>query len=219
MSASSEGLIKEYVHDLRQALGDDPRQPQFIETVHGRGYRFLGGVEEGQLARAAEAPTGQSTRPPTLAVLPFTNLTDEDRWARFCRGISDDLIIDLARYPDFMVIANGAPTEQPADSHDLCEIGRKSAAGYVVSGSVQASDNRVSRQCQNSWIRRPAITSGPTVTSESSARSLPYKATSSRRSRPPSAVFSGRIPPPGAAQAGAEAAGRPPGLRTLSLEP
>ncbi len=41
----SEGLIKEYIHDLRLALGDDPKQPRYIETVHGRGYRFLGGVE------------------------------------------------------------------------------------------------------------------------------------------------------------------------------
>ena len=41
----SEGLVKEYVHDLRVALGDDPKDPKFIETVHGRGYRYLGGVE------------------------------------------------------------------------------------------------------------------------------------------------------------------------------
>ena len=38
----SEGLVKEYVHDLRVALGDDPASPTFIETIRGRGYRFLG---------------------------------------------------------------------------------------------------------------------------------------------------------------------------------
>jgi DNA-binding winged helix-turn-helix (wHTH) protein len=41
----SEGLVKEYVHDLRTALGDDPRSPVFIETVRGHGYRFLGGIQ------------------------------------------------------------------------------------------------------------------------------------------------------------------------------
>jgi len=41
----SKGLVKDYVHDLRLALGDDPKRPAYIETVHGRGYRFLGGVE------------------------------------------------------------------------------------------------------------------------------------------------------------------------------
>jgi TolB-like protein/Tfp pilus assembly protein PilF len=139
----SEGLIKEYVHDLRQALGDDPRHPRFIETVHGRGYRFLGGVEESQTAVGATAPSKPRTRPPALAVLPFTNLTGEERWARFCRGLSDDLIIDLARYPDFMVIANGAVLAQPTDSPDICNIGRELAAGYVLNGSVQASCSRL----------------------------------------------------------------------------
>jgi TolB-like protein len=139
----SEGLIKEYVHDLRQALGDDPRQPRFIETVHGRGYRFLGGVEPSQPALAAGAPSTPRAHPPSLAVLPITNLTGEERWARFCRGLSDDLIIDLARYPDFMVIANGALPSQPADSLDVRHLGRALAAGYVLSGSVQASDDRM----------------------------------------------------------------------------
>jgi TolB-like protein/Tfp pilus assembly protein PilF len=139
----SEGLIKEYVHDLRQALGDDPRHPRFIETVHGRGYRFLGGVEESQPAVGATAPSKPRTHPPSLVVLPFTNLTGEERWARFCRGLSDDLIIDLARYPDFMVIANGALSAQPTDGLDVCNIGRELAAGYVLNGSVQASSSKV----------------------------------------------------------------------------
>ena len=41
----TEGLVKEYVHDLRRSLNDNPRRPKYIETVHGRGYRFLGGIE------------------------------------------------------------------------------------------------------------------------------------------------------------------------------
>jgi DNA-binding winged helix-turn-helix (wHTH) protein len=40
----SEGLIKEYVRDLRKALGDDPKAPRYIETVHRRGYRYIGDI-------------------------------------------------------------------------------------------------------------------------------------------------------------------------------
>ena len=139
----SEGLIKEYVHDLRLALGDDPKQPKFIETVHGRGYRFLGGVEETNCADGPASRTKPRSAPPTLAVLPFTNLTGEERWARFCRGLSDDLVIDLARYPDFMVVANGALSMQPTDGQVGHSIGREAHSGYVLGGSVQATDSRV----------------------------------------------------------------------------
>ena len=139
----SEGLIKEYVHDLRLALGDDPKHPKFIETVHGRGYRFLGGVEEVNRDEGVATPTKPKTGPPSLAVLPFINLTGEERWARFCRGLSDDLITDLARYPDLMVIVNGVPSTYPTDGLDVRKIGRELTVGYVLNGSVQASDSKL----------------------------------------------------------------------------
>ena len=40
----SEAVLKTCVRELRQALGDNERAPQFIETVHGRGYRFIAQV-------------------------------------------------------------------------------------------------------------------------------------------------------------------------------
>ena len=136
----SEGLIKEYVHDLRLALGDDPKHPKFIETVRGRGYRFLGGVEGVNDAQATAAPTDRKTAPPTVAVLPFTNLTGEERWTLFCRGLADDLVTDLARYPDLMVVANGESSIDRADEHGA---GGAPHAGYMLAGSVQASDTAV----------------------------------------------------------------------------
>ncbi|WP_245494568.1 LuxR C-terminal-related transcriptional regulator, partial [Mesorhizobium sp. M4B.F.Ca.ET.017.02.2.1] len=41
--------------------------------------------------------------PPVVAVLPFDNL--EERWTRIAEGLSADIIVDLARYPDLGVIA------------------------------------------------------------------------------------------------------------------
>jgi TolB-like protein len=125
----SEGLVKEYVHDLRLALGDDPKQPRFIETVHGRGYRFLGGVEPIDATTQERAGASPHARPPSLAVLAFADLTGEARWARFCRGLVEDLITDLARFPDLMVIAADETTQPATD--------------YVLDGSVQASDSEL----------------------------------------------------------------------------
>jgi TolB-like protein len=139
----SEGLIKEYVHDLRLALGDDPKRPQFIETVHGRGYRFLGGVEEVNRPADLDRQTQAGTQPPSLALQPFTNLTDEERWARFCRGLGDDLITDLARFPDLMVIANDVSPTHAADGSDAGSGGNGPTTDYVLNGSVQASESKV----------------------------------------------------------------------------
>ena len=41
----SPEIIKTYVRDLRKLLHDDPRAPCYIETRHGRGYRFIGSIE------------------------------------------------------------------------------------------------------------------------------------------------------------------------------
>ena len=138
----SEGLVKEYVHDLRAALEDDPKHPRFIETVHGRGYRFLGGVEEGNNSTSKATPIKSGSHPPSVVVLPLTNLAKEERWVRFCRGLSDDLVTDLARYPDLMVVVHdGLLTNfgNGFNDDDIHQLG----AGYVLNGSVQASDSKV----------------------------------------------------------------------------
>jgi TolB-like protein len=133
----SDGLIREYVHDLRLALDDDPRNPRFIETVRGRGYRFLGGIDLETLAAGTAEPRGRATDPPTILVLPIENLAVGERWTRFCRGMRDDLITELSRYPDFAVIARGA---SPAD-HDAPVELHAVGADYLIRGSMQASES------------------------------------------------------------------------------
>jgi DNA-binding winged helix-turn-helix (wHTH) protein len=52
-TAVAEGLLRGYVRDIRQALGDDAAHPRFIETVPRRGFRFLPDVEAESPARSA----------------------------------------------------------------------------------------------------------------------------------------------------------------------
>jgi DNA-binding winged helix-turn-helix (wHTH) protein len=49
-----EGQVKQFIAQLRQLLHDDPEAPRFIETVHGRGYRFVGAIR--LRSRAAMVP-------------------------------------------------------------------------------------------------------------------------------------------------------------------
>lgn len=60
----TEGVIKTQVAELRAALGDDPKAPRWIETVHGRGYRFTGQVDVD--VAPAGAPADDPLHPPLV---------------------------------------------------------------------------------------------------------------------------------------------------------
>ena len=54
------GVLKGYLRDLRQVLGDDAAAPRFIETVARRGYRFIGKVASSQHSVVSSCPSTQS---------------------------------------------------------------------------------------------------------------------------------------------------------------
>ena len=139
----SEGLIKEYVHDLRLALGDDPKQPRFIETVRGRGYRFLGGIEENERAESAAASRKLKSHPPSLAVLPFTNLSEDPEQEYFSDGITEDIITELSRFRSLIVITRNSSFTYKDRTADVRDIGRDLGVRYVVEGSVRREGKRV----------------------------------------------------------------------------
>ena len=116
----TDGLVREYVHDLRQALNDDPRSPRFIETVPRKGYRFLGGI--------AVAGSTIPVVHPCVYVEPFGDLSGTDRGALLARGLTDDVVTDLTRNPDVSVVV-GSPA--------------KEASGYSLGGTVQLSESHV----------------------------------------------------------------------------
>jgi TolB-like protein len=139
----SEGLVKEYVHDLRAALGDDPRNPVFIETIRGRGYRFLGGI---RIVGQAVRPALESTSPsevPTLAVLPFINLSDDADQEYFSDGITEDIITGLSRFPELGVVARNSSFTFKNQPADMAQIASELGADYVMEGSVQRDKNRL----------------------------------------------------------------------------
>lgn len=85
-----EGSLTRCVSAVRTALGDAGRRGRFIETVHGRGYRFVVRVRE---QREGPAPASQLR----LAVVPFENGTGDDAWAAACEELADEISSALAR--------------------------------------------------------------------------------------------------------------------------
>lgn len=54
----SEGVLKTCLNEIRQALGDSAKSPRFIETAHGRGYRFIAEVQRNRDVTLMRAPIG-----------------------------------------------------------------------------------------------------------------------------------------------------------------
>lgn len=133
----TEALIKDYVQDLRRALGDDPKAPRFIETVRGRGYRYLGGIACNQRTTAGRAG------PPRVVVLPWLNFHGAKQLELFGRGFSAELIKLLAKNRDLAVIAKSSAATIASQSEQIKRSRQELRADYVVDGEIFPNDNGV----------------------------------------------------------------------------
>jgi TolB-like protein/tetratricopeptide (TPR) repeat protein len=139
------------LRDARKAVGDSGNRQEVIKTIHGRGYQFVGIVTEindetenvGQPNPGLNKTNQASTNTPSIAVLPFQNMSSDSNKEYFSDGISEDIITELSRFPILRVIARHSSFVFKEDGIDVMEIGRKLGVGYIVEGSVRWGDNRV----------------------------------------------------------------------------
>src|SRR5499426_1496902 len=61
-----DAVLKVAIRQIREALGDDPKSPRFIETAHRRGYRFIGQIADGDQKLSDEAENQSHTVSPSL---------------------------------------------------------------------------------------------------------------------------------------------------------
>jgi TolB-like protein/class 3 adenylate cyclase len=83
-------------------------------------------------------PTG-----PSIAVLPFTNLTGDPAQEYFVDGVTEDIITQLSRFQAFRVIARNSTFRYKGQAVDVRHIGKELDARYVVEGSVRRSPERI----------------------------------------------------------------------------
>lgn len=80
---------------------------------------------------------------PSIAVLPFENLSGEPEQAWFSKGITDDLITDLSKLSGLIVIARHSSFRYAESDADPARIGRDLGARYLLQGSVRKAGNRI----------------------------------------------------------------------------
>jgi TolB-like protein len=132
---------------LRRVLADAADAESWIETLPRRGYRYVGpavatNVPDASAAvRAASAPT--LPEKPSVAVLPFSNLSGDPLQEYFADGMVDDIITGLARINWLFVIARNSTFTYKGRAVDVKQVGRELGVRYVLEGSVRKAGGSV----------------------------------------------------------------------------
>jgi TolB-like protein len=131
------------IQELRKALGDNARRPRYIETLHRRGYRFIGKRAPGPKPAAEATPALPLPDKPSIAVLPFDNMSGDPDQEHFADGMSEDLITGLARIRWLFVIARNSSFVYKNRAVDVKDVSRALGVRYVLEGSVRRAGDRL----------------------------------------------------------------------------
>jgi adenylate cyclase len=80
---------------------------------------------------------------PSIAVLPFQNMSADPEQEFFADGIAEDIITALSRYPSLFVIARNSSFSYKGRSPDVKQVGRELGVRYVLEGSLRKGGNRI----------------------------------------------------------------------------
>jgi adenylate cyclase len=135
----SDDSITQCVRDLRRALRDEGQTK--IKTVLRRGYIFTPEVTTASSIPSADqlAPVGR----PSVAVLPFANMSGDPSHEYLADGVAESLTTELARNRSLFVIARTSSFTYRGRSVGVQQVARELDVQYVVEGSVQRSSDRI----------------------------------------------------------------------------
>ncbi|MDP7547316.1 MAG: winged helix-turn-helix domain-containing protein, partial [Alphaproteobacteria bacterium] len=140
--AVSDWALSNCMKMARQAIGDSGKKQDYIRTFPRRGFRFVGDVEiHGPVDRAAGPASTETeldvTAPappdqPSIAVLPFENMSGDPGQQYFSDGITEDIITELSRYPDFLVIARQSTFRYRGKSINLRQVADDLGVRFIL---------------------------------------------------------------------------------------
>ena len=135
--------ISDAVHGLVRGKVNATFVDQGEQQVKNIAYpvRMYGvlGADGVQAAAASDA----ADKKPSIAVLPFTNMSGDPEQEYFSDGISEDIITDLSKIAGLMVVARNSSFAYKNKSPDMRVVGRELGVTSVLEGSIRRSGNRV----------------------------------------------------------------------------
>ncbi|TIL69560.1 adenylate/guanylate cyclase domain-containing protein [Mesorhizobium sp.] len=88
-------------------------------------------------------PVDTAIGKPSIAVLPFSNYGGDEATRRLADGLTEDIITDLARFPEFQVVARNSTEAYKGKPVDVRQVAAALYVGYVLEGSIQRQGSRV----------------------------------------------------------------------------
>src|SRR5258708_8826141 len=148
----SDAALTTRLNVARSTIGDSGEEQRLIKTLPRKGFRFVGQVREAQGAtgadvsdNSAELPKPALTLPnkPSIAVLPFANLSSDPEHEYFADGIVEDITMALSLFRWLFVIARNSSFTYKGRAVDVKQIGRELGVRNVLEGSVRKAGNRI----------------------------------------------------------------------------
>ncbi len=142
----SDTAISTLIKTARRVLDDDGKAQRLIRTVHGRGFRFVGTVEElvpaaaGRDLAPGEAPDGaaqETGEQPSIAVLPFRQIGQTGVYGAIAEAVPSELISSLSRLRWLKVLARGSTFRFRDETPDMDAIRTALGATYCLTGEVE----------------------------------------------------------------------------------
>ena len=140
-----EGNLHVHVSALRKSLDEHGEGHSLVVTVPGRGYRLAGltGLQSAQLAEGSLPPQLPLPDKPSIAVMPFANLSGDPDQEYFADGMVEEIITALSRIRWLFVIARNSSFTYKGRAIGIKQIGRELGVRYVLEGSVRKAGERV----------------------------------------------------------------------------
>ncbi|RXH20596.1 winged helix-turn-helix domain-containing tetratricopeptide repeat protein [Bradyrhizobium guangzhouense] len=145
----SDSALTTRINGARSAIGDSGQVQRLIKTLPRKGFRFVGQVRETRevtrlkLDQAAAESSLAVPERPSIAVLPFENLSGDPEQEYFADGMVDEITTALSRIRWLFVIARNSSFIYKGHAVDVKQVGRELGVRYVLEGSVRKAGNRI----------------------------------------------------------------------------
>ena len=144
----SDAALTTRLNAARDAIGDSGEEQRFIKTLPRKGFRFVGQVQEARKVAGlnpGDAPESAPAVPdrPSIAVLPFANMSGDPEQEYFADGMVEEITTALSRFKWLFVIARNSSFTFKGKAIDIKEVGRRLGVRYVFQGAVRKASGKV----------------------------------------------------------------------------